>query len=56
MHRMPAGFPSGIPGSGFLMERAIQHAPHFLQFIFLSGISGTIDRQFGKNEAVLREI
>jgi hypothetical protein len=28
MHRIPAGFPSGIPGIGLVMEGAIQQAPH----------------------------
>jgi hypothetical protein len=34
MHLTPAGFPSGIPGSGEDMERAMQQAPqperHFI--------------------------
>jgi hypothetical protein len=26
--RIPAGFPSGIPGIGDEMDKAMQHAPH----------------------------
>jgi hypothetical protein len=34
MQGTPAGFPSGIPGMGELMDGAIQHAPQcFLQSI-----------------------
>ncbi len=34
MHRMPEGLPSGIPGTGDVIEGAMQHAPHpCLQFI-----------------------
>lgn len=27
MHRTPAGFPSGMPGMGLVIEGAVQHAP-----------------------------
>jgi len=27
MHRIPAGFPSGIPGIGPLIDTTMQHAP-----------------------------
>lgn len=36
---MPAGFPSGMPGIGLDMDGAIQHAPHFRQFIFFYKVS-----------------
>jgi hypothetical protein len=31
MHRIPAGFPSGIPGIAEDMEGAMQQAPQFLR-------------------------
>jgi len=32
-HGTPAGLPSGMPGIAELIDRAMQHAPHFLHSI-----------------------
>lgn len=35
MHLTPAGLPSGIPGKGEEIDRAIQHAPQFLRHFII---------------------
>jgi hypothetical protein len=50
-HRTPAGFPSGIPGIGEEIDRAMQHAPHPTRQSNLTGEEGdAIEESFIKTE------